>query len=184
MAAILGTIGVIMVAVISQVLADDFKAWNPWLCQRLIGLAVRRLPDELQERYREEWSSHVAEIPGVLGKLLDSLRFSWAAGGIRSSWSKEKRAVFVAREQSTSFAPRVNFGLLPEPERSPASFLTSAAINLTILALVIYIGATAHRVIERHEIEVKKPDTRHIKTDQSIGRFDVQRIESRSLPRQ
>ncbi len=48
---------------------------------------------------------------------------------------------------------RSNFGLLPEPERSPASFITSAAVNLTILALVLYIGMTARRVIQAHRYE-------------------------------
>jgi len=48
---------------------------------------------------------------------------------------------------------RTNFGLLPEPERSTASFLTSAAINGTILGLAIYIGATARHVIEQHKYE-------------------------------
>jgi TonB family protein len=48
---------------------------------------------------------------------------------------------------------RSNFGLLPEPERSPASFFTSAVVNLTVLGLVIYIGMTAKRVIQAHRYE-------------------------------
>ena len=44
---------------------------------------------------------------------------------------------------------RANFGLLPEPERSPASFVTSAVVNLTILAIILYVGMTAKRVMER-----------------------------------
>ena len=48
---------------------------------------------------------------------------------------------------------RNSFGLLPEPERSPASFITSATINLTILALVIYVGMTAKHVIQQHRYE-------------------------------
>jgi len=48
---------------------------------------------------------------------------------------------------------RVNFGLLPEPEKSPASFITSGVINLTALALVIYIGMTAKHVIQQHRYE-------------------------------
>jgi TonB family protein len=48
---------------------------------------------------------------------------------------------------------RANFGLLPEPKSSPASFLTSAAINTLILALAIYIGLTAKKVIETHRYE-------------------------------
>ena len=34
---------------------------------------------------------------------------------------------------------RANFGLLPEPERSAGSFVTSAIVNLTILAIVLYV---------------------------------------------
>ena len=48
---------------------------------------------------------------------------------------------------------RANFGLLPEAQKSPASFVTSAVINVSILALVIYIGMTAKRVIETHKFE-------------------------------
>jgi TonB family protein len=48
---------------------------------------------------------------------------------------------------------RANFGLLPEPERSSASFITSAVVNVAILAVVIYIGMTARRVIQAHRYE-------------------------------
>jgi TonB family protein len=42
-----------------------------------------------------------------------------------------------------------SFGLLPEPEKSPASFITSAVVNLTVLCLVLYIGMTAKHVIQQ-----------------------------------
>ncbi len=45
------------------------------------------------------------------------------------------------------------FGLLPEPERRPASFLASTACNAVLLALVFYVGMTAKRVIEQHRYE-------------------------------
>ncbi len=48
---------------------------------------------------------------------------------------------------------RTNFGLLPEPERSAASFITSMAVNGTILGLILYIGATARQVIQEHKYE-------------------------------
>jgi TonB family protein len=48
---------------------------------------------------------------------------------------------------------RSNFGLLPEPERSTGSFITSATINLIALAIVLYIGMTARRVIQQHQYE-------------------------------
>ncbi len=50
-------------------------------------------------------------------------------------------------------AIRANFGLLPEPEKSRASYVTSAAVNLIILALVIYIGMTAKHVMQQHKYE-------------------------------
>jgi TonB family protein len=48
---------------------------------------------------------------------------------------------------------RTNFGLLPEPERSTASFITSAMVNGSILALILYIGAQARQVIVEHKYE-------------------------------
>jgi TonB family protein len=45
---------------------------------------------------------------------------------------------------------QTTFGLLPEPERSPGSFITSATINGMILGLILYVGATARHVIEQH----------------------------------
>jgi TonB family protein len=48
---------------------------------------------------------------------------------------------------------RATFGLLPEPERSPGSFITSAVINGLILALMLYIGATAKKAIDQHRYE-------------------------------
>lgn len=58
---------------------------------------------------------------------------------------------------STMSAPRypirANFGLLPEPERSMASFVTSAIVNLTILAIILYVGMTAKKVLEQHQYE-------------------------------
>lgn len=54
---------------------------------------------------------------------------------------------------ATRYPIRANFGLLPEPERSPASFATSALVNLTILAIILYIGMTAKKAIQQHQFE-------------------------------
>jgi len=48
---------------------------------------------------------------------------------------------------------RATFGLLPEPERSTASFITSGVINGLILAIMLYVGATAKHVIDQHRYE-------------------------------
>jgi two-component system, cell cycle sensor histidine kinase PleC len=82
-----GLIGVFFLAVLgifaaafSRQLADEFKAWTPWLINHIIRLAVRQLPENQRSRRDEEWCSHINEIPGEVGKLicaLDFLRASW-----------------------------------------------------------------------------------------------------------
>ncbi len=47
---------------------------------------------------------------------------------------------------------RTNFGLLPEPERSPASFFTSALINGLILLISFYLGSQVKQLVE-HKYE-------------------------------
>lgn len=44
-------------------------------------------------------------------------------------------------------------GLLPEPERRPATFFTSAAVNLLFLGIFLFLGMTAKRVMEQHQYE-------------------------------
>ncbi len=47
---------------------------------------------------------------------------------------------------------RTNFGLLPEPERSPASFFTSALINGLLLLMAFYLGSQVKKIVE-HKYE-------------------------------
>lgn len=48
---------------------------------------------------------------------------------------------------------RTSFGLLPEPEGRSASFITATVINMTILAVALYVGMMAKHVIEQHHFE-------------------------------
>ncbi len=48
---------------------------------------------------------------------------------------------------------RATFGLLPEPERNPASILTSIIVNGLIMGLLFYIGTTAKHMIDQHRYE-------------------------------
>jgi TonB family protein len=48
---------------------------------------------------------------------------------------------------------RTRFGLLPEPERSPVSFIASTVINGLILALFLIAGAMGSQVIVKHTYE-------------------------------
>lgn len=51
------------------------------------------------------------------------------------------------------YSANASFGLLPEPEKSAASFFTSAAVNLMILGLVLYVGMTAKHALTAHHYE-------------------------------
>ncbi len=51
------------------------------------------------------------------------------------------------------YPERATFGLLPEPERSPGSLITSAVINGLILAVLLYLGLTARKAIQQHQYE-------------------------------
>ena len=57
---------------------------------------------------------------------------------------------------STPGAPytpgRTNFGLLPEPERSPASFFTAFVINGLIVLIAIYLGTQVKQLVQ-HKYE-------------------------------
>ena len=48
---------------------------------------------------------------------------------------------------------RATFGLLPEPERSVRSFVTSMAINALMLSLFLYLGEAAKKTINMHRHE-------------------------------
>lgn len=54
---------------------------------------------------------------------------------------------------TNQFPIRANFGLLPEPQKSTASYVTSTVINLAILAVILYVGMSARHVIQEHKFE-------------------------------
>jgi hypothetical protein len=68
---------------LARVLADDLKAWIPKVCGRLLDVAVGILPEQLRDRYREEWSGHVQEWPGSIAPVVVSLSLIRAAALMR-----------------------------------------------------------------------------------------------------
>lgn len=92
----------VFTAVCSRQLVDEFKAWTPWMIGRLVSFAVRLLPEDRRERYGEEWSSYVTEIPGEIGKILTALGFSMAAFRISFESRKESKRAAIARRRSSN----------------------------------------------------------------------------------
>jgi hypothetical protein len=70
-------------AALSQQLADELKAWTPWLVRRIIQFDVALLPQSQRERFSEEWMSHINEVPGEIGKLITALGFLLAVRKMR-----------------------------------------------------------------------------------------------------
>lgn len=67
-----GVLLALLGAVATGILKDEAVAWLPRLTQKLLNIAVERLPENPRERYREEWSAHINEMPGNISKLLVS----------------------------------------------------------------------------------------------------------------
>jgi hypothetical protein len=72
-------VGSILAAALSRILAEEMAAWIPSIVRVLIKLAVARLPENQRARYQEEWQSHLSEVPGTVGKLIEATGFLQAA---------------------------------------------------------------------------------------------------------
>jgi len=70
----------LLAACLPRLLTDEFKAWVPWLVEKMISRAVNRAPPHYRQRLAEEWRSHANETPGSLGKLWFCSWLPWASG--------------------------------------------------------------------------------------------------------
>src|SRR5580658_4576521 len=77
--------------------------------------------------------------------------FSWAGKTKPRRFHGHNRG--IENMPANYYPGRTTFGLLPEPEGRSASFITSAVINMTILAVALYVGMMAKHVIEQHHFE-------------------------------
>jgi hypothetical protein len=97
----LGVIGIwiisVVTAALSRLLADECKAWVPCFVKWIIRRATSKLPEDQRERYKEEWTSHIGETPGDIGKIATALDFVRAAKRI-SLETAEKRPQIVNAE--------------------------------------------------------------------------------------
>jgi hypothetical protein len=93
----------VFASALSRQLTDDFKEWTPWLLAWLVQQAVRRLPEEQQERYSQEWPGHLNEVPGQIGKFVVAAGFIWAAQKERSRASTAPNAAKYPFESLSPF---------------------------------------------------------------------------------
>jgi hypothetical protein len=67
-ALVLASVG-ILAAVLNRLSGGALRTWIPWFTQRLLDLAIKRLPEDQRERFAEEWASHINDMPGDVGKI-------------------------------------------------------------------------------------------------------------------
>ena len=68
-----------MGAALSRQLTDEIKAWTPWIVERLVWIAIAKLPQNERDRFHEEWRSDIQDTPGELGILVVAIGFVLAA---------------------------------------------------------------------------------------------------------
>lgn len=85
MGLIVGVLKIIEV-IVGRLLGDEIRDWTPKVVELLISSALTLLPDRaIQDRYREEWLSHINETPGTVSKLATAVGFIFAARKITKS---------------------------------------------------------------------------------------------------
>ncbi|MGO7205161.1 sugar transferase, partial [Rhizobium ruizarguesonis] len=94
----------------SKILADEFKAWRPNIVRRVIGIAASLLSDVDRDRYHEEWSAYLEEVPGDLGKLISASGFVFAA--LRMS---DRRLVALGAKRAVDISMAVTSLVLLTP---------------------------------------------------------------------
>ena len=71
----LGIIGTLLIAVVGALLGRQAVDSAPSFARWLVNFGVRRLPEHLRERYREEWLRVIEDVPGPLLKVWTALGF-------------------------------------------------------------------------------------------------------------
>ncbi|MBY5838071.1 sugar transferase [Rhizobium leguminosarum] len=159
----------------SKILADEFKAWRPNIVHRVIGIAASLLSNADRDRYHEEWSAHVEEVPGDLGKLFSAIGFLWAAARM-----SDRRFMALGTKRAMDVSIAVGSLLV----LFPPMLVTALAIKLESPGPVLF----AHRRLGKDGKEIlvyKFRSTRLSSEDQPqvtrIGKL-IRRLSIDELP--
>ena len=75
----MGFLGSVLAALLATVLADELRAAQPWLMERVLRVAVCIAPAKYRDRLHEEWRAHLDDAPGDYTRILMALGFLIAA---------------------------------------------------------------------------------------------------------
>jgi hypothetical protein len=130
----------IMLGALGSILAAEFLGWCPWFAERLLNCAVRRLPGNHQQRYRQEWLADMDQMRNrggfsvllwAVGLYLTAER---VAGALEPSVEKQ-----VARHYPTmAESIRATRSLLKALRYEPKSNLQDRIATLTVLRPLMF----------------------------------------------
>jgi lipopolysaccharide/colanic/teichoic acid biosynthesis glycosyltransferase len=114
----------LLIGVVARFMGDEVKSWFTWLHKSIRRIAVAKLPNNLRERYQEEWESGLDDFPGEIFKLFYSIGLLRAALGIHKA------------AQEVTVDHRAPFG----PIKRVFDFLFSAALIFSVLPCLLTIA--------------------------------------------
>jgi hypothetical protein len=123
------------------------KNWTPWVTRRLLAVAVLSLPEGQRERYAEEWAAHLEQVPGVVGKLVVSLKFQIEAVGVREADAKARLEAW--RDELAAADIEIHVLIWSEVMRS---FLDSAEVEVEEGNIAL-VSSDSRLVSRQHEIK-------------------------------
>lgn len=121
-------------AVLAAIACHEGKAWAPKIVDALINRAVRRVPQEISARMREEWTAHIAEVPGTVGKIAAAAGFLLAAKSLHEPVPLLDRVfaiIMVAR-----FTTRLVIGEIRRARHHPRDFLFRIGRDLNLAGMM------------------------------------------------
>jgi len=157
-------------ALLNLVLAELFD-WFPWIAERIVQRAVRKLPPEAQARYSDEWLAELEAVPGRgLSKLLWSVqvrvrapKVSEAIAGVR----RVRGGSFAAKRAIDVIVAGLVYGSV-----APLLLFTALAVRLTSRGPVLVRQRRAGRdgkVFHLYKFRSMRMPARRVDDDDQIG---------------
>lgn len=118
-----------LASALGNALADELRDCAPWLAGRLLKRAVRFLPEPEQERYEEEWTAILDDVPGRLAKLFKAAGFAiYAPFAARAA--RGQPPISYPLTGWMRFLPGLFY-------RSPGLALSMLLVSVLVLAVVV-----------------------------------------------
>jgi lipopolysaccharide/colanic/teichoic acid biosynthesis glycosyltransferase len=90
--AIVKLITTFFASLLSRLVAEELNSWSPVIVKRLKDMAIEKLPLSQRERYEEEWSCDLLEIPGNISRIIYSLGLLKAARTIDLQFAQKEQS--------------------------------------------------------------------------------------------